>query len=383
MTTLRRAGVILLVAAVVGVVSACGSSSSSTKTSGNTSSPSSSGSSGHGLKVGFVYVSPIPGSAWSLAWDRARQDLVQKFGAQTTVVQPIPETPVVVGTLQDLIRKGDKLIFATAIGYQPFVVQVAKQNPNVDFVVTGPWILTTPRPKNVASVYGDLWQVRYLTGIVAASMSKKKALGFVSAHSLPSVISGINGFELGAQSVDPKITTKVVLTNNWYDPPASTQAAEALASSGVDVIAKHMDDIGACLGAKAAGVWCIGSEADTSAQTPSTYLTGSVYNWNNYSEQKYQQAASGHFVNDEFDGNLADGLIKLGPINPAVPASVKAKVMTAEQQLASGKKQVFTGPIYSNTGKLMLPPGQMWATPAQVYAHMTFYVKGIIGSVAH
>jgi basic membrane protein A and related proteins len=388
MTRLQKSASVLAIVATVGIISACGSSnnssSSSSSGSGSSSSSSSSASgSGKGLKVGFVYVSPIPGSAWSLAWDRARQDLVQKYGAQTTVVQPIPETPVVVGTFQDLIRKGVKLIYATAIGYQPFVVQVAKQNPNVDFVVTGPWILTTPRPKNVASVYGNLWEVRYLTGIVAASMSKKKALGFVSAHSLPSVISGINGFELGAQSVDPSIKTKVVLTNNWYDPPVSTQAAETLASSGTDVIAKHMDDIGACLGAKSAGVYCIGSEADTSAQTPSTYLTGSVYNWNTYSEKKYQQAASGKFTSEEFDGDLADGLIKLGPINSSVPASVKDKVLAAEKKLETGKLIVYKGPLYSNTGKLMLPAGQTWGNPGTVYTHMTFYVKGIIGTVQH
>src|SRR5262245_34117743 len=106
-----------------------------------------------GLKVGFVYVSPIPGSAWSRAWDETRTDLVRKFGAKTTVVQPIPENTEVVGTFQDLIRKGNKLIVATAFGYQPFVAQVAKQNPDVDFIVTGPWAQKEPRPKNVSSVY--------------------------------------------------------------------------------------------------------------------------------------------------------------------------------------------------------------------------------------
>jgi basic membrane protein A len=381
MTRFHKSAAVLLIVAA-GALSGCGSSSSnSSSNSSGSSAPSSSAK--HGLKVGFVYVSPLPGSAWSLAWDSARQDLVKKYGAQTTVIQPIPETPAVVGSFQDLIRKGAKLIFATAIGYQPFVVQVANQNPGVNFVVTGPWILKTPRPKNVASVYGNLWEVRYLTGIIAASMSKKKALGFVSAHSLPSVVSGINGFELGAQSVDPSIKTKVVLTNNWYDPPASTQAAETLASAGDDVIAKHMDDIGACLGAKAAKVSCIGSEADTSAQTPSAYLTGSVYDWNTYSEQKYQQAASGKFTNDEFNGDLADGLIKLGPISPSVPASVKAKVMAAQQKLKSGKLIVFKGPVDSNSGQVMLPAGQAWSTPGAVYTHMTFYVKGIVGSVQH
>ena len=133
-----------------------------------------------GMQVGFVYVSPLPGSAWSRSWDVARQDLEKKFDAQTTVVQPIPENPEVVSTFQDLIRKGNKLIFATAFGYQPFVAQVAEQNPDVNFVVVGPWVQKQPLPKNVSSVYGNLWEIRYLTGIVAASMSKSKELGFVS-----------------------------------------------------------------------------------------------------------------------------------------------------------------------------------------------------------
>jgi basic membrane protein A and related proteins len=147
------------------------------------------------------------------------------------------------------------------------------------------------------------------------------------------------------------------------------------------VIAKHMDDIGACLGAKAASVWCVGSEANTSAQTPSTYLTGSVYDWNKYSEQKYNQALKGDFTNDEFNGDLADGLISLGPINSNVPPSVVSKVTAAENQLKAGKLILFKGPIYDNTGKLVLPAGQQWSTPAQVYAHMTFYEQGIIGTV--
>src|SRR5690349_21015251 len=113
MTRLRTSALVVLVCVAAGLLTACGSSSSSSSAAG--SGNGSSGSSGKkGLKVGFIYVSPIPGSAWSLAWDRARQDLVKKFGAQTTVVQPIPEAPAVVGTMQDLIRKGDKLIFATA-----------------------------------------------------------------------------------------------------------------------------------------------------------------------------------------------------------------------------------------------------------------------------
>jgi basic membrane protein A len=375
MVDLRRGISLAFVLGLLVVLAGCGSSSSSSSATNTTASGKK------GLKVGFVYVSPLPGSAWSRAWDQTRKDLEQKFGAQTTVVQPIPENTEVIGTFQDLIRKGNKLIFATAFGYQPFVAQVAKQNPDVYFVVTGPWSQKEPRPKNVSSVYANLWEVRYLTGMVAASMSKTKTLGFVSAFSIPSVVAGINGFEQGAKSVNPNIKTKVVLTSNWYNPPQSTQAAETLAKSGADVIAKHEDSIGPLLGAKAAHVWGIGSEADTSAQTPDTYLTGSVYDWSKYSERKYQQAAGGTFTNEEYNGDLKDGTVKLGPINPKVPASVKAKVLAAEKQIETGKLIVFKGPISSNTGQQKLSAGKDWATPPQVYSNMTFFVNGVIGKV--
>ena len=141
MTDLRRGISLAFVLGLLVVLAGCGGDSNKESTG------ASSAAGKNGLKVGFVYVSPLPGSAWSRAWDETRKDLEQKFGAKTTVVQPIPENPDVVGSFQDLIRKGNKLIFATAFGYQPFVAQVAKQNPKVSFVVTGPWAQKEPRPK--------------------------------------------------------------------------------------------------------------------------------------------------------------------------------------------------------------------------------------------
>jgi basic membrane protein A and related proteins len=369
-----------MVAALV-AATGCGSSDDDKSSSASSGTGSSSTAKKEGLKVGFVYVSPIPGSAWSTAWDVTRKDLEKKFGAKTTIVQPIPENTEVVGTFNDLIRKGNKLIFATAFGYQPFVAQVAKQNPDVYFVVTGPWAQKEDRPPNVSSVYANLWEVRYLTGMIAASMSKTKTLGFVSAFSIPSVVAGINGFEQGVKSVDPAIKTKVVLTSNWYNPPQSTQAAETLAKSGADVIAKHEDSVGPLLGAKAAGAWGIGSEADTSAQTPDTYLTGSVYDWSKYGEKKYQQAVKGNFTNEEVNGDLKSGMVKLGPINDKVPADVKAKVEKAQKQIEDGSLVVFKGPLKANTGETKLPAGKQWKSPADVYTNMTFFVDGIQGKI--
>jgi basic membrane lipoprotein Med (substrate-binding protein (PBP1-ABC) superfamily) len=172
-----------------------------------------------------------------------------------------------------------------------------------------------------------------------------------------------------------------VLTSNWYNPPQSTQAAETLAKNGADVIAKHEDSIGPLLGAKAAHVWGIGSEADTSAQTPDTYLTGSVYDWRSYSERKYREAQAGNFTNEEVNGDLKSGLVRLGPINAKVSPDVKKKVLDAEAKIKSGELVVFKGPISSNKGQLKLPQGKQWTSPADVYQNMTFFERGIIGNV--
>lgn len=388
----------LLVAAMAVVVAGCGGSSSSSSSGesteaaaeestggeaagGEASDTGESSGKGGGMKVGFVYISPLPGSAWSEAWDATRKMLETKDGAETTVVQPIEENSEVVGVLQGLIRKGNKLIFATALGYQPYVEQVAEENPEVDFVVTGPWLQETELPPNVSAVYANLWEVRYLTGMVAGAMTKTNTLGFVSAFSVSSVVAGINGFELGAKAVNPKAKTKVVFTSAWYNPPQNTQAAETLVKSGADVIAKHQDDTGAIIGAEQSGAWAIGSEYDTSSQNPKAFLTGSAYNWEAYSQEKYEQAQNGTFKNDEVNGDLKSGMVGLAPLNPAVPASVKKEVEKAEAEMKAGKLYVFEGPLKSNTGEEVLKAGEAWKEPGEVYENSEFLVEGIEGKI--
>ncbi len=395
----RRLFALCLLIAALGVavvVAGCGGSSSTSSgesteaaseegaaesSGGETADTSESSGKGGGMKVGFVYISPLPGSAWSEAWDATRKGLEKKFGAETTVVQPIEENTEVVGVLQGLIREGNELIFATALGYQPYVEQVAEENPEVDFVVTGPWLQETELPPNVSAVYANLWEVRYLSGMVAGAMTKSNTLGFVSAFSVSSVVAGINGFELGAKATNPEAKTKVVFTSAWYNPPQNTQAAETLAKSGADVIAKHQDDTGAIIGAEQSGAYAIGSEFDTSSQNPKAFLTGSVYNWEPYAVEKYEQAEKGTFTNDEVNGDLKSGMVELAPLNSAVPASVKKEVEKAEAEMKAGKLYVFEGPLKSNTGEEVLKSGEAWKAPAEVYENSEFLVEGIEGKI--
>jgi basic membrane protein A len=332
------------------------------------------------IKVAFIITDPLNGSAWTQAWDTARLQLQRALDVQTTAVGPIPENNSVATEAQDLIGKGYNVIVAEDFAYQPFLHAVAQRNPNVRFILIGP--NTQPHLPNVATVYGNLWQVRYAEGVLAGLMTKTNRLGFVTAHTIPSVVAGINGFALGALSVNPKAVTTVVQTGNWYDPSGATKAALTLASGGADVIAQHEDDTGALLGAASAHVWEMGSEAVTASVAPKAYLSGSYYDWGPYLISQVRAMRNGTWQATDYSGSLASGLVALGPINPAVPVAVRTRVEAVVAGLKNGSIHVFKGPISCNNGETMVAAGQILTGPAQIYPKQTCFVKGIVGKVS-
>src|SRR5713101_7958662 len=348
---MRFARIVALSLAVAFVVGACGSSTTATGTTK--------------LKVAFIWVDPVNGSGWTLQWDRARQALETQLGVQTTAVGPIAESADVLPVYEDLIRKGNKMIFATAFGYQAFTTQEAKKHPDVKFIGIGP--NTQPHLDNVSTVYGNLWEARFAT--------------FVAAHTIPSVFAGINGFALGVQMVNPKAIVKVTVTNTWYDPPTETAAANSLIQSGADVTAQHEDSTATLLASAAAHIYSVGFEADTHDVSPTAYLTGTYYDWSKYAIDQVTALQNGTWKADDYSGDLESGLIAVGPVNPAVSADVQAKVAQVIADLKSGKIKVFTGPIYDNTGKLQIPSGTTWRV-GDIYTKSTFFVKGVDGKVS-
>jgi basic membrane protein A len=331
------------------------------------------------VKVAFITVEPLSGSYWTKAWDTARQQMVGALHIPVTVVGPVPENNQVATEADDLIAKGYNVIVGEDFAFQPFLHQVALAHPDVKFIVTGPNI--EPPLPNVSTVYANLWQVRYLEGALAGLTTKTNTLGFVAAHAIPSVVAGVNGFELGALSVNPKAQTIVVQTGNWYAPEAAARAAETLAAKGADVIAQHQDDTGAMLGAEQAHVMAEGSEADTSAIAPKTYLSGSVYHWGLWLIPTVKSVMDGTWKAEDYSGDLRSGLVTLGPINANVPADIVAKVKAAEQGIIDGKVEIFTGPIEFNDGTTMVPAGTTLQGAGEIYPKQTGFVKGVIGNV--
>lgn len=330
------------------------------------------------IKVAFVEFATASGSGWVEANVRGAECLKEKVpGVEVTIVESVPEGPGVVPVLKRLAQEGQNIIVADAYGYAVFVPQVAAEFPDTIFSIqeaappgAGP---------NVASYYGYQEHARYLQGIVAGKMTQSNVVGFVGAFPIPPVISGLNAFALGLQSVNPDATIKVSWVNSWYDPPKEKEAADALMNAGADVIANQTDSAAPLQAAAARGMWGMSANKDWSSVAPEKFLTANTWNWCVYYEKLVNDVRSGSFTPERFMGGLENDVVQLAPFGPGVTQEAKDAVEAARQKIASGELQIFAGPIYDNEGQLRVAEGETMSLD-DAGGTMDWLVKGIEGT---
>lgn len=330
------------------------------------------------LKVAFVEFAQSSGAAWVRANAEGTKYLQEKIpDLDVTRIESVAENPGVVSVFNDLIAKGNKIIFANGYGYGTFVPEVAKRHPDVYFVVQ----MADPHgPKNVTSYYGKLEQVRYLEGVLAGKMTKTNIVGFAGAFPYPAVVSGVNAFALGVHSVNPSAKVITNWVNSWYDPPKEKEAADALMDAGADIVANHLDSSATLLAAAARGKWGMTSNASWASAAPEASLSGSAWNWGPHYVTVVKSVMENKFDPTRFLGSLADGTVYLLPYGPAVTEDAKAAVEAAKAKIVSGKLEVFAGPLSDNQGKLRVPAGQV-VSSEDAASKMNWLVEGVQGSV--
>ena len=208
------------------------------------------------LKAAFIYVGPVGDAGWSYAHDLGRKAAEAQLGGKvkTTFRESIPEGADAERVIRDLVADGNKIIFATSFGFGDSMEKVAADHPDVYFEhATG--YKTTP---NLRVYEGRFYEGAYLAGIVAGKMTKTNTLGFVASFPIPEVVRNIDAFTLGAQSVNPKVKTKVVWVNAWFDPPKETEAAKSLMNGGADVLLQNTDSTAVLQAAERAGKYAFG-----------------------------------------------------------------------------------------------------------------------------
>ncbi|MDB5841926.1 MAG: rane protein [Herminiimonas sp.] len=329
------------------------------------------------LKVAFVYIGPTGDAGWTFAHDNARKAVEAAFGdkIKTTFVEKVPEGADSERVFRDLASQGNKLIFGTTFGYMEPMLKVAKEFPDVKFEhATG--YKTAP---NMAVYETKTFEGAYLAGIVAGKTTKTNKLGVVGSFPIPEVIRNINAFTLGAQSVNPKVTTRAVWISSWFDPAKERDAAMTMIGQGVDVLIQNTDSPATLQAAEEKGVHAFGWDSDMSAFGSKAHLGSAIIDWVPYYTQSIQSVLDGTWKNGETWWGVKEKSIDLVKINASVPEDVKKLVDDKKAALAAGSTHVFMGPIVDQSGKEVAAAGK--EPEIGMLKGMNFYVKGVEGSI--
>ncbi|WP_017297561.1 BMP family ABC transporter substrate-binding protein [Nodosilinea nodulosa] len=351
-------------------------------------SPSASGG-GSPLVAGFIYVGPKDDYGYNQAHAEGRASLDGIEGLKTVEEASVPETNAVQETMRSMIDiDGASAIFATSFGYfDPHVLAMAKEFPEVQFFHCGGLYQEGVHPENVGSYFGYIDEAQYVAGIVAAHASSSKRLGFIAAKPIPQVLRNVNSFTLGARTVDPTITTQVIFTGDWADPVREAEAANSMADQGIDVLTCHVDSPKVVIEtAERRGIFSSGYHANQAELAPKGYLTGAEWDWSNVYKNYIAQMQAGktlmnggipHLVR----GGFKEGFLKLSPYGPAVTAEAQQAADAAKTQLASGELVIYKGEIKDNIGKTVIAGGKELGQTAVELEQMNWLAEGVQGSV--
>ena len=329
------------------------------------------------LKVGFIYVGPVGDAGWTFAHDNGRKHIEQKFGdkIKTTFVEKVPEGADAERVIRDLVSQGNKLIFATSFGFGDAMEKVAKDHPDVKFEhATG-----YKTSANLSVYEAKFYEDAYMAGVVAGTMTKTNTLGFVGSFPIPEVLRNINAFTLGARSVNPKVVTKVVWVNTWFDPPKESEAAQALINQRADVLLQNTDSTAVLQTAEKNGKYAFGWDSDMSAFAPKAHLGSAIVNWGPYYEKAVNDVLAGTWKTSDTKWGTKEGANDLIKINDAVPDSAKKRVDEIKSGLKAGTFAVFRGPLKDNSGKIVLEKDVV-ADDAWK-GKINFYVEGVEGKI--
>lgn len=329
------------------------------------------------LKIAFVYVGPVGDAGWTFAHDNGRRAVEAKYGAQvkTMIVEKVPEGPDAERVVRDLVGQGNTLIFGTTFGYMEPMLKVAADAKNVKFEhATG--YKTKP---NMRTYDSRTYEGAYMAGLIAGSMTKSNTLGVVGSIPIPEVIRNINAFTLGAQSVNPKVKTRVVWVNGWFDPPKETEGAQSLLNGGADVLFQNTDSTAVLQTAEKAGKYAFGWDSDMSKAGPKAHLASAIINWAPYYIKATGEVLNGSWKTGSAWWGVKEGAIDIVSISPQVSAATKKQVEQVKAGLQAGTFQIWKGPISSNDGKERLKAGQV---ADDKFLHgIDFYVRGVEGQV--
>ncbi len=307
------------------------------------------------IKLGVILLHDED-STYDANFINAVKDAQEALGlsdGQVIMKRNIPESNDCYEAALDLVDDGCNIIFADSFGHESYLLQAAKENPDVQFCHATGTTAHTVGLDNFHNAFAAIYEGRYLTGIAAGmklnelrEAGKLKGdtplLGYVGAFTYAEVVSGYTSFYLGAKSVCPDVTMKVQFTGSWYDEKEEKTAAEALIAAGCDVISQHADSMGAPTACENAGIPNISYNVSTFASCPNTYIVASRIDWAPYFEYLIGQVMAGEDVATDWVGTIETGSVVLAELNEQVAApGTQEAIQATIEAFAEGTVHVF------------------------------------------
>lgn len=325
-------------------------------------------------RVGFILNGSRQDRSWGQAGFEGMEKSAEKLNLKVFYEENVPEDENSLTVMENLIKEGCEIIICNSFGYGEWALEAARKYPKIYFFhATG-----VEEAKNMSTYFGRIYQMRYLSGIVAGMQTETNEIGYVAALPISEVNRGINAFTLGVREVNPEASVYVEWTNSWIDDKAAETAMQKLVREhDIDVAAMHTDSLKVLEIAEEKGIWSIGYNMDNSSQYPNTFLTAPVWRWENFYEPRILECLQGKFQGKHYWEGVETGVVDLAPLTGNVKEGIAEVVAKKREMLEKGSFDVFYGPIKDNQGKLRIEEGENMSDHAMLN-EFDWYVEGVV-----
>ncbi len=333
------------------------------------------------VTIGIVYVGPRDDFGWNQAHAVAIKALKSLPGVTAVEEENVPETDACSKSMESMVNLDSaNIVLGTSFGYfTPFMVDLAKKYPKVEFRHAAPLWDASKHPKNLGSYFGYLNQAHYVDGIAAGLSTKSNKLGFVAAKPISSVLSNINSFLLGARKTNPNAVVQVIFTGDWSLPVREAEAVNALVDAGCDVITCHVDGPKVVVEtAEKRGVKTCGHNASQAPLAPKGFITGAEYKWETIYKGYAEKLAKGEPLPNMVAGGYDTDMV----MNTAFGAGASEearKAATAAIAELKAKKPIYGGTLKDNKGKVVIDKAYDNYDP--YLDQMDYLLEGVVGSI--
>lgn len=325
-------------------------------------------------KVGVI----MNGSKEDGSWGQSHYEGIESCSMELNLEVIYKENVLNDDTCADVIHKlidsGCEIIIFNSISFGDWVVKAAEEHPDIYFFhATG-----VEERKNLATYFGRIYQVRYLSGIVAGLQTKTNEIGYVAAYPISEVNRGINAFTLGVRSVNEDAVVHVKWCNTWNDDELTENVTrELLEKHNIDVITMHTDSLKPLEVADEKGVWSIGYNMDNRETFPDTFLTAAVWNWEAYYEPRILECLQGKFQGKHYWEGIETGVVSLSPFTSNVSKGIEEIIEKEQERFYGGMFDVFYGPIKDMDGVIRIDAGESMSDYSMLN-EFDWYVEGVV-----